>query len=114
MSKRFVSRTQDVLKTTGYAMTGAACLSASMATPGFTSFVGGIHSSSSTLAAASGLRVYQSIDGGVNWDILSASDALAVNTAQTYDIDIVGDYVKLVVTNGATAASVRAHFYLRP
>ena len=114
MTKRFVSRTQDVLNVTGYAMTGAACLSASMSTPGFSKFVGGIHSSSSTLAAASGVRVYQSIDGGVNWDILSASDALAVGVAQSYDIDIVGDYIKVVVTNGATAASVRSHFYLRP
>ena len=114
MSKTFVHRTTDLYKAADVALSGAACVSASLPCAGFSTLLGGVLSNSSTLAAASGVRIYQSIDGGVNWDILSASNALTADTALTVNIPIVGDYVQFVWRNGATAASGRAHLYLIP
>jgi len=113
-NKTFVARTADLYYSTDVELAGAACVSGSLPCAGFSKLLGGVISNSSTLAAASGVRIYQSINGGVNWDITSASEALTADTAQTFDIDIVGDYVQFVWRNGATAASGRAHLYLRP
>ena len=113
-NKQYVYKTADLLNNSDIELAVAACTSASYPCAGYTKLVGGILSNASTLGAASGVRVYQSIDGGANWDITSASEALAANTAQTFDVDIVGDYVQFVWRNGADAASGRAHIYLRP
>lgn len=112
--KTSVAKTEDLFNDSDIELAPTACYSASYPCAGHSKLLGGFLTNASTLGAASGVRVYQSFDGGANWDIVSSSAQAAADAASPFDIDIVGDFVRFVWTNGADAASGRGHLYLRP
>lgn len=91
-----------------------ASTSGSVRSQGYTTMVGAIFTSDSTIAAC-GIRVDQSLDGGLSWDITSASNPLANNASAACSTTVFGNAIRVQLQNGATAASrIRALFYLRP
>lgn len=93
----------------------AACnISGSRNCQGYAQLVGYFTTDASTIAG-SGLAVRQSVDGGVNWDYVSASDKVGPSGSVACIVDIIGDAVRVDVTMGADDASnLRFGFWLRP
>ena len=113
MSKIFVQAMPDVLKSTA-SLDSSACVSGSLLCGGYARLVGGVVSNASS-AAASGLRILQSMNGGTNWDVITASAAISACSGSSFGYEIVGDAVKVEYRNGATAASLfRTLWQLRP
>ena len=81
---------------------------------GYSRAVGMLYASEAS-KAASGLIIHQSSDFGENWDIVSASDALAGSGTLSESVEIVGNAIRVTYRNGATAASlIRFLWQLRP
>lgn len=95
------------LAANGAASAGACCA-------GYARMVGGLFTDASS--AAAGLRVEQSFDLGLNWNLISASNGVAACGIATCSTEILGNAIRVKFTNGATAtaSNVRANFYLRP
>lgn len=99
--------------TSGYFAAGAS-MSASLACNGYAYMTGFIRSDQD-MTAGSGLLIRQSIDGGQNWDYVSASDGLSAGGSAACKVDIYGDVVQVWAKNGATEASgFRMLWQLRP
>ena len=74
----------------------------------------GLVISSASAKAGSGLRVWQSPDGGANWDYFS-DWAPSACSGSAFSIEIIGDAAMIDFRNGATAANLfRTLWQLRP
>jgi len=93
----------------------SSILSSSQACNGYAKIIGGIWSSGSGIDAASAIRVHQSVDGGVNYDIITCC-GLSASSGSSFSIEVVGDGVKVQYHGDTTAssASVRALWQLKP
>jgi hypothetical protein len=68
-----------------------------------------------SLIAGSGIALRQSVDGGVNWDYMSASDTVAEGASVACEMTIIGDAVRIDLTCGDDEASaMRFGFWLWP
>lgn len=116
MAKLYVQQPEYIILSTSTTLAATGSMSGSMVSAGFGKLLGTFYSSmSAAIGAGSGINVYQSSDYGQNWDLLSASYPIKAVTASPFNIDIVGNAVKVQIWTGASAASiVRAAFYLRP
>ncbi len=94
------------------ALTGIT--SGSIPCRGYSRLIGGVWSSC-TLTTGSGFMVEQSFDGGVNYNIVQKWPSGAASTASTYDIEVVGDFIKITASPAADSVDdFRAQFYLQP
>jgi hypothetical protein len=113
MAKIYAQNPLTVFEGTASMAGGASTSGCVIAAAGYAKLVGGFISDASS-ETGSGVRVEQSMDSGANWDIVSASAKATANAASIYDIDVVGDAVRVAWVNGADdATAVRYHFYLR-
>lgn len=95
-------------------LAAGASISGSVYARGYARLVGYVATNASTVAAC-GIFVEQSGNSSGSWDVISASNAIAACAIAACDTAIVGDWVRVRLHNGATAASIyRANFYLRP
>lgn len=91
-----------------------AVLSGSLAAQGY-SRARGVFRSDVASVAGSGVRIQQSIDGGVTFDVMSSSALATACAASTFDVPVVGNLVKFTWANGNAAASTaRVLVYLLP
>lgn len=113
MSKIYAQLMPEVLQYSG-SLAANGSISGSAVCNGYAKLVGWCWSSCTSVAAC-GLKVSQSVDKGSNWEIISASDALAANASAACSTEIIGNAVKVEFKMGAAAAcGVRAIFQLRP
>jgi hypothetical protein len=113
MSRLYAQVAPIVLSHSG-SLANSASISGSLACRGYTTLVGGLFTAGSTIAAC-GLRVDQSLNGGDNWDITSASNAVGSGASAACATAIIGDAIRVTLQIGATGASrVEAMFYLKP
>jgi hypothetical protein len=114
MSKLYVQGYREILSHSG-SLAASGFLSGSLSDcRGYDSLVGGVRTNASTVAAC-GVFIEQSFDNGLNWDLVSGSDAIAACTTAACNIKLVGNAVRVRLHNGATAASIyRAYFYIKP
>jgi hypothetical protein len=95
-------------------LAAAEILSGSQPAQGFAKLVG-IAYTDAVSETGSGMLIQQSADQGENWDIISSSNLASASAASSFSVDVVGNAVKVSLTNGAgTASEVRCNFYLRP
>ena len=115
MARLYAQATEPVLITTA-SLAISASVSGSAHCDGYARLVGQLWSNASAAAgAASGLTYWQSCNGGLTWDSLSASQAISASTSASINLTITGNAIKVHYWNGATAASLfRAHFQLYP
>jgi len=115
MAKIHVLNTPTVLDTTA-AQTAKGYTSGSLVCDGFSRLVGLLYSNASAaVGSASGLVIRQSADGGANWDVVSASYQVTASAASVFNVNLLGNAVKVEFWNGATAASLfRCSFRLMP
>jgi len=114
MSKLYAQKFPVVSSCTSGCFGAAASMSASYVCNGYAYLMGFLRTDQA-LDSGSGLIVRQSVDGGVNWDYVSASDGIGANASAACKIEIIGDAVQVFVRNGATAASsLRMLWQLRP
>jgi len=93
---------------------GASTKTFISAEPGFSKIVG-FMTTDVALESASGLIIKQSIDGGANYDLVSASDTLGAGASVTCLTEVYGNSFEITIKNGATEASaLRCLFMLRP
>lgn len=112
--KQQVQRYRDLFVFTG-SLTANTATGGSLQCAGFAKLIGGFRSDQSSSGTASGVRVEQSMDGGLTWDFISVSAHASACAASSYDVNIFGDAVKFTWENGSTsAACARMHLYLRP
>lgn len=105
MAKIYAQGVEPVFVTTA-SLAISASTSGSAITQGYARLVGIICSdASAAVGAASGLKIQQSSDYGVHWDIVSASYALAACTAASVNITLVGNAARVTWWNGATNAA---------
>jgi len=90
--------------------------SGSLISNGYARLVGIFRSDAAVaLGAGSGLYVEQSSNWGGNWDITSASCQITACAASTFDLEVLGNAVRVRLINGDTATSrIRCNFMLRP
>lgn len=113
MPKIYPQATVSLLSHSGSLAAGAS-ISGSAPATGYARLVGGVTTNASTVSAC-GIFVEQSFNEGLSWDLISASNTIAACTTAACDTAIIGNYVRVRIHNGATAASLyRANFYLRP
>ena len=115
MARLYAQATEPVLITTA-SLTASASVSGSAYCDGYARLVGQLWSNASAaVGAASGLTYWQSSNGGITWDSLSASQAISPSTSASINLTITGNAVKVQFWNGATTASLlRAYFRLYP
>lgn len=116
MSKLHVQSSASVLD---YSGTLAGCnagigasISGSLYCNGYSRLVGGLYLAAS-LQSGSGFQVQQSFDSGTNWDSLSTCQALAAGTS-SFSYEIYGDAVRVYVSNGSSANTVRTLWRVLP
>ena len=94
-------------------MAAGASTAGSFSSLGYAKLTGMIYSSC-TLDAASGITIYQSCDGGTNWDYVAASPVSAGGTS-VFSLEVYGDHARVLVKMGAASAqAVRTAWHLRP
>ena len=116
MSRIYAQATESVLDTSS-SLAISASIGGSALSFGYTRLVGLFRTDGSAAAGAgSGLHITQSADNGVTWDLLSASQAIAACTSASCNINILGNAVRVIYWNGATAiaSTMRASFRLYP
>ena len=112
MSRVYPQATASLLSHSGSLAAGAS-ISGSLYARGYARLVGYVITNASTVSAC-GIFVEQAANSA-SWDVVSASNTIAACTTAACDTAIIGDYVRVRLHNGATAASIyRANFYLRP
>lgn len=105
---------QVVFQLTSGCFTANGASSGSLICDGYSKLVGFITTDAS-LVAACGLKLRQSVDGGTNWDYVSASDTVAEGGSAACSVEIIGDAVRVdVVTGDDEASAMRFGFFLRP
>ncbi len=116
MGKVYVQSTGSVLS---YSGTISGCnagiggsISGSLYCDGYSRLVGGLFLAAS-LQSASGFRVLQSFDSGTSWDISSACQTLASGTSP-FSFEILGDAVKVILSNGSSANTIRTLWRVLP
>lgn len=113
MAKLYAQAAASVLWLYGTLDAGAST-SGSIYCDGYAKLVGGFRSDVVS-ETGSGFRIEQSFDRGLHWDIVSASCLASASAASAFDIDIIGNAVRVVIKNGAGAAgAIRSYFYTRP
>ncbi len=113
MSKIYVQNFPTVLESAA-SLAAAGSISGSALCNGYAQIIGGIKANV-ILNSPSGLAVEQSFDRGSNWDLVSGSDAIAASIATGCVINIVGNAVRVKITNGASdATSLRTYWQLKP
>ena len=114
MAKVFVQKFPSVLTYSG-SLAANTAITGSAKCAGYSRLLGFITMSSSS-ETASGLNIKQSVDGGINWDCVSASDAIATATGSAAcSLEILGDAVRVSFKAGATTiTSMKTLFQLRP
>lgn len=91
-----------------------ASTAASMPCQGYSTLRGGFRSDIAS-ETASGVRIEQSFDGGLHWDIISTSMVATASAASSFNITLVGNAVRFFWRNGAGAAtSAWSNIYLLP
>lgn len=114
MAKIYVQKFPVISASTSTSLGISGSFSGSARCDGYSRAVGMIYASEASLAG-SGLMIHQSIDYGENWDIVSASDALAGSGTLSESVEIIGNAIRVKYTNGAAAASlIRFLWQLRP
>lgn len=114
MSKVYAQATKVVLSHTSGCLAANGTITGSAPCNGYAALRGGIRSDVAT-SSGSGVKVEVSLDGGINWDIVAASDALSASGDQSYNVAMFGTHVRVTACNGAAEASaLRAHFALYP
>lgn len=114
MGRTYPQSSKEVFRITSGCFTANGASSGSHVCRGYSQLVGFFRSDASTVAA-SGLKIRQSVDGGVNWDYVSASDQIAEGGSTACIMNIIGDAVRIDVTLGDDeASSLRMGFWLRP
>lgn len=94
-------------------LAAAGSTSGSAAVTGFVE-VRGILFSSGSFDSASGVTIYQSADGGANWDYAELA-TITENSGSVYSASLHGNGVMVRLKNGAdAAASLRTAWYLVP
>ena len=116
MSKLYVQQSASVLDYSG-ALAGSnagigGSISGSLYCNGFSRLVGMLTLTAS-LQSGSGFQVLQSADSGTNWDLKSACQTLAAGTSP-FSFEILGDAVKVLVSNGSSANTVRTLWRVIP
>jgi hypothetical protein len=112
MSRIYSQEPHEVWRFSGSLAAGASMSSGSFVAKGHARLVGGIISNASA-AAASGVRVYQSIDNGLNWDFYTDT-TLSACSGSAYSYEIIGDLIKINFYNGADSASyLRTMWWMR-
>ncbi len=116
MSKLYVQSSASLLDYSG-ALAGSnagigGSTSGSLYCDGYTRLIGGLFLAAS-LQSGSGFQVHQSVDGGTTWDIISACNTLAAG-ASTFSYEIFGDAVKVKLSNGSSANTVRTLWRVLP
>lgn len=113
MTRLYPQATAVVFSFSG-SMAANASTSGSLLCQGYSTLTGGLFTSDSTIAAC-GFRVDQSFNGGANWDVTTASNALASGASAACTVALIGNAVRVQLQIGATAASrVSARFYAKP
>lgn len=91
-----------------------ASTAASLPCQGYTQARGGFRSDIAS-ETGSGVRIEQTFDNGLNWDIISSSAVATACAASAFSINIVGNGIRFFWRNGANAASTtRVNIYLLP
>ena len=112
MARTFGQATTEVFNLTSGCFTAAGASSGSANSSGYSQLFGFI-TTDQTTETGSGLLIRQSVDGGTNWDLVSASDVIAASAACA--VNIQGNAVRVDISLGATEASaLRCGFWLRP
>lgn len=112
MARIYIQSSPSVLSSTA-SMAGGATLSGSVACRGY-SRIKGMLITSSSLAATSGLSIYQSLDLGTNWDWVTLA-TVSTCSGSVLSASLFGNAVKVLVTVGATDAAVfRTKWWLMP
>lgn len=118
MSKIYVQSAVSVWSETGTLTGSDAGIGGSTAgslafnAPAYARLVGSIYLSAST-QAGSGIQIFQSADGGTNWDVRSACVAAAAG-GSGFAYEVLGNAVKIKISNGSSPNTYRANFWLRP
>jgi hypothetical protein len=118
MSKLYAQHSASVWSATGTLSGSDAGIGGSISgsfafgSPAYARLVGTIYLSAST-QSGSGWQVWQSSDGGQNWDCKSACSVLAAG-GSGLSYEVVGNAVMIKISNGSSANSYRTSWWLRP
>lgn len=113
MAKLYIQNAASVFSLTG-SMADGASTAGSILCDGYATLVGGFRSDVAS-ETGSGFRIEQSFNRGANWDVISASCVATASAASSFNVDVRGNALRVVVKNGATVASaIRSYFYVRP
>lgn len=114
MGRQFPQVPMEVWRLTSGCFTANAACSASMPALGYGK-LRGYMTTDASLIAGSGIALRQSVDGGVNWDYVSASDTVAAGASVACEMTVIGDSVRVDLTCGDDEASaMRFGFWLWP
>ena len=112
MAKIFVQQFPTVWQTSASIAVSGSVASGSYACEGYARLVGILTANASSVAA-SGLRVYQSMDSGSNWDFYS-DWVITACSGSAFSIEILGNTVKLEYRTDSAASQFRTLWMLRP
>lgn len=114
MAKQHPQVPMEVWRLTSGCFTANGASSASMPALGYGTLRGYITTDAS-LITGSGIALRQSVDGGANWDYVSASDTIGAGASAACYVTIIGDAVRVDLTCGDDEASaMRFGFWLWP
>ena len=110
--------TVDAQKGNYVYQTSASLAAAGSATSGsFTTFgyarIVGIHISNASAKAASGLRIWQSGDGGVNFDYFT-DFVPSASSGSAFSVEVIGNAAKIDYITDSAASILRSNWWLRP
>ncbi len=112
MAKIYVQNFPTVFQSSA-SFLSTACPSGSAISNGYARIIG-VAYAGCTMDAASGISVYQSADGGSNWDYVSQW-SLSASSGSAFSIEIVGDAVKVIVRSSTCNVNpFRTLWQLRP
>lgn len=113
MSKLYVQAAPTLFTHTG-SLGAAASIAASMPCQGYATLRGGFRSDVVS-ETGSGVRIEQSFNLGISWDIISSSALASASAASGFNVTIVGNAIRFFWRNGAGAAtSAWGNIYLLP
>ena len=112
MAKIFVQSLPTVWATSASLAAAGSATSGSYACDGYARLVG-IVATNASAKAASGLRIWQSVDSGSNWDYKYDSVPSACSPS-AYSVEIIGNAVKIDFITDSAASQFRTRWMLRP
>jgi len=110
MSKIYVQKVPIIWQSSSLMSPSSASYAGSAISEGYSRIIGMFWSDT----IGSSLRIEQSMDRGLHWDIAESWD-VAASAGSSIGASVVGNAVQIRFRNGASAASAwRANFMLRP